>query len=341
MVEGLDPRARPSAMTPEAAPLDLSIVIVGRNDGARLARCIRSARSIRGLRGAFEILYVDLESSDGSPARARDMGAAVVSAPGSHGRAAVGRNAGWRAARAPVVMFLGADTVLEPDFVAGAVPLLRDPNVAIVWGHRRELHPEASLVHRILDLDGLHPPGPAEHCGPDALMRRTALEQVEGFDERLGAGEDVELCGRLRALGYRIEHIDQPMTLYDLDVSGWVGYWRHAVLTGYRLAETADRFRDRMPAGWLVAARRNRLHGAGLVLAAGLALGSSLWVADLRPMLVLLALSLALVLRSAGQAVWKEPDPLTRFVYGIHVHLSQIPMLIGQLGYYRERIGGR
>jgi cellulose synthase/poly-beta-1,6-N-acetylglucosamine synthase-like glycosyltransferase len=328
-------------MALEPSSLALSVVIIGRNEGSRLMRCIRSTRAIRGIKGAIEIIYVDSDSSDGSAARARDMGVAVVSLQSSRRSAAIGRNAGWRVARAPVVMFLDGDTILDPDFVASAIPLLRDPNVAVVWGHRRELHPEASIYHRVLDLDWISQPGPAEACGGDALMRRAALEHANGFDERLVVGEEAELCRRLRGFGYRIEHIDQPMTLHDLDISSWHQYWRRAVQTGYALAETSERFRSEMPEAWRTAARRNRLHAGGLVLSALLALVSSVLLASVWPILLLLATYLALVVHAAGKAAWKESNPLTRFLYGLHCHLQQIPVLVGQTRYYRDRFAGR
>lgn len=324
----------------EPSSLALSIVIIGRNEGSRLMRCIRSARAIRGIKGAIEIIYVDSDSSDGSATRARDMVTAVVSLQSPRRSAAIGRNAGWRAARAPVVMFLDGDTILDPDFVASAAPLLRDPNVAVVWGHRRELHPEASIYHRVLDLDWVYPPGPTEVCGGDALMRRAALEHANGFDERLVVGEEAELCRRLRGFGYRIEHIDQPMTLHELDISSWGQYWRRAVQTGYALAEIAERFRAEMPDAWRTAARRNRLHAGGLVLSAVSALVASVLLAGAWPILLLLMTYLALVVHTAEKAAWKEPSPVTRILYGMHCHLQQIPVLVGQIHYYRDRFSG-
>src|SRR5882724_8917772 len=90
--------------------------------------------------------------------------------------AAVWRNAGWQAAAAPVVLFLDGDTLLHPVFVADCLPKFAVPRVAVVWGHRRELHPEASIYHRVLDLDWVYPVGPSEFCGGDALIRRPVLQ---------------------------------------------------------------------------------------------------------------------------------------------------------------------
>ena len=59
------------------------------------------------------------------------------------------------------------------------------------------------------------------------------------------------------------------------------------------------------------------------------------------PLLLMLGFWLALAVRTALKVDWKSRDPLTRLLYGVHSHLQQIPILIGQLGYYRDRRRGR
>ncbi|WP_373510090.1 glycosyltransferase family 2 protein [Thiocapsa sp.] len=328
-------------MNPNGSGYALSVVIIGRNEGSRLVRCIRSAQAMRDIRGPIEIIYVDSASQDGSAERARALGARVIVVHPERPSAALGRNAGWRAAQAPVVLFLDGDTILDPDFAARALPLLKDPNVAVVWGHRRELHPEASIYNRVLDLDWIYPPGPSEFCGGDALMRRASLERVNGFDERLIAGEEPELCQRLRTLGYRIEHIDQPMTLHDLAMTRWDQYWRRAERAGHAYAEVASRFRDSDYPLWSAEVRRNRIHAAILILAALGGIVFAVVEKSLWPLLLPVVFYLGLIVRTARRVEWKDPSLVTRLLYGVHSHLQQIPILIGQLSYYRDRRAGR
>jgi cellulose synthase/poly-beta-1,6-N-acetylglucosamine synthase-like glycosyltransferase len=328
-------------MNPNGSGYALSVVIIGRNEGSRLVRCIRSAQAMRDIRGPIEIIYVDSASQDGSAERARALGARVIVVHPERPSAALGRNAGWRAAQAPVVLFLDGDTILDPDFAARALPLLKDPNVAVVWGHRRELHPEASIYNRVLDLDWIYPPGPSEFCGGDALMRRAALERVNGFDERLIAGEEPELCQRLRTLGYRIEHIDQPMTLHDLAMTRWEQYWRRAERAGHAYAEVASRFRDSDYPLWSAEVRRNQIHAAILILAALGGIVFAVVEKSLWPLLLPIVFYLGLIVRTARRVEWKDPSLVTRLLYGVHSHLQQIPILIGQLSYYRDRRAGR
>ncbi|UHD18702.1 glycosyltransferase [Thiocapsa bogorovii] len=328
-------------MNPNGSRVALSVVIIGRNEGSRLVRCLRSVQAIRGVRGTIEIIYVDSDSKDGSAERARALGAQVIMVHPQRPSAALGRNAGWRAAQAPVILFLDGDTILDPDFVASALPLLKDSNVAVVWGHRRELHPEASIYNRVLDLDWVYPPGPSEFCGGDALMRRAALDEVNGFDESLIAGEEPELCRRLRTLGYRIEHIDQPMTLHDLAITRWEQYWRRAERAGHAYAEVAARFRNSDYPLWSAEARRNWIHASILILAIPGGIAAAVVLESLWPLLLPIVFYLALIVRTARRVEWKEPSPLTRLLYGVHSHLQQIPILFGQIGFYLDRRAGR
>ena len=104
-------------------------------------------------------------------------------------------------------------------------------------GIGERFHPEHSLYNRVLDLDWIYAPGDTDYCGGDVLMRRCALEQVDGFDPTLIAGEEPELCRRLRHCGYRILHIDSPMTGHDLNITRFSQYWRRALRAGHAYAK--------------------------------------------------------------------------------------------------------
>ena len=77
------------------------------------------------------------------------------------------------------------------------------------------MHPEASVYNRLCDFEWDTPVGDAEACGGDFLARAAAFGSVGGFDERMIAGEEPELCYRLRRGGWRIHRADHAMTLHD------------------------------------------------------------------------------------------------------------------------------
>jgi len=316
----------------------VSVVVIGRNEGGRLVRCLDTIQAVPCRGFSLETIYVDSASSDGSPDLARALGAEVLCLAGGRQSAARARNAGWRAARGDCVLFLDGDTLLDPGFIAAALDALHDPKVGVVWGHRREIHPEHSFYNRVLDLDWIYPAGPSAFCGGDALMRRAVLDETGGFDDSLIAGEEPELCHRIRAAGWRIEHIDAPMTRHDLAITRLADYWRRAVRTGHAYAEIATRFRHSDDPLWLTDARRNLRHG-GLIWLAPL-LG--LLALSHPPVLIgLFALATALLWRTARRIAWKSPDPKTRWAYALHSHLQQLPIFEGQIRYHLDRLRGR
>jgi hypothetical protein len=177
-------------------------------------------------------------------AAARARGAAVVeldtAAPFTAARA---RNAGFARLleldpQAEWVQFVDGDCELVGDWWRAVERWLPgDPRVAVICGRRRERHPDASVYNRLCDLEWDTPVGSALACGGDALMRVAALRAVGGFDARLIAGEEPELCFRLRAAGHRIERIDAEMTLHDAALTRFSQWWRRALRAGHAYAE--------------------------------------------------------------------------------------------------------
>lgn len=309
-----------------------SVVIIGRNEGERLARCIESVRSITGVNAEIELIYVDSGSADRSIQLATDAGAKVFEIHSSTPTAALGRNVGWRAAHGEFILFLDGDTILHPEFLRKALDtIIEDPMIAAVWGHRQETHPDQSIYNRVLDLDWIYAPGITEFCGGDVLMRRTALHQVDGFDAGLIAGEEPELCRRLRSRGYSIVHIDASMTGHDLSMTRLSQYWRRALRAGHAYAEVSRRFSNTADPFWAPQRRQNFVRGGFWLLSLILAMICSLLFFSALPVLAWIILLIMLAARTAWLARWKSESMVTLFLYGIHSHIQQIPILVGQL----------
>jgi cellulose synthase/poly-beta-1,6-N-acetylglucosamine synthase-like glycosyltransferase len=316
----------------------LSVIIIGRNEGQRLIDCIQSVQAMNYPSTEMEIIYVDSDSTDDSPQRAQALGVHVEIVHPQRPAAAIGRNAGWRIAKAPFILFLDGDTLLHPDFVKAALQQFKEnPNLAIVWGHRRELYPTASIYQQVLDLDWIYPPGPSAFCGGDALMRRHVLEEVDGYNPLLIAGEEPEMCARIRARGYTILHIDHPMTLHDLAITRWTQYWRRASRTGHAYAEIFNLLRNTATPLWQRETRKNFLHANVLldIFLVGVIL--TFWFYSPWPLFLSMTLLVLLCLRSAWKARWKSNGWLTLVLYGVHSQFQQIPIALGQLSYYYYR----
>jgi len=321
-------------------PMGVSVVVIGRNEGARLTRCLQSVAQANWGDLSHELIYVDSRSTDASVSNAQALGAQVLVLDDANPCAAKARNLGWQAANGDLVLFLDGDTELHPDFVQQAVQTLEDPRqtqlqnqrLCAVWGHRRESRPEQSLYTRLLDLDWIYPTGRTLYFGGDVLVRRAALAQVGGFDASLKAGEEPELCARLRAAEWEIEHIDAPMTQHDLAVTSLRAYCLRAYRSGIAYAEVAERMRLRGDVLWQHEARRDFWHGYLFVAA------PILWLvaAGVSPVLALglLAMALVMVARTARRCAWKAPgQTLLCLLYAVHVHAQKIPALWGQLAW--------
>jgi GT2 family glycosyltransferase len=231
--------------------MELGLVAIGRNEGERLERCLQSAK-----RQLAHIVYVDSGSTDGSVARARGHGAEVVeldmAVPFTAARA---RNAGQQRLRELVpglryVQFVDGDCELDAGWIDKAVAHLdAHPRAAVVCGRRRERHPEATVYNHLCDVEWNTPVGLATACGGDALMRVEAFEAVGGFHPDIIAGEEPDLCFRLRQQGWEIWRIDAEMTLHDAAMDRFAQWWKRNVRSGHAYAEALSRHgREAQPA---------------------------------------------------------------------------------------------
>ena len=234
VIEGLlEVRAR-------AAPTEATaVVVIGRDEGARLELAIESARGQRLASGEpARVVYVDSGSQDASVERARSLGAEVVELDASRPfSAARARNEGLdrllRDARPEFVQFVDGDCELSPDWIATAMKAMKEhPQAAIVCGSLSEKRAFDSLHGRICALEWDAPVGRVSACGGIFLARVEALRLVGGFDAGMFAGEEPELCLRLRALGFEIHRLAAPMAAHDAGTGNLATWWRRGVRGG-------------------------------------------------------------------------------------------------------------
>lgn len=219
----------------------LGVVVIGRNEGDRLGRCLRSVQADAAL-----VVYVDSGSTDDSVAIARTLGAEVLELDMSLPfTAARGRNAGFARLRGLLpelrhVQFVDGDCELSAGWLATASSFLdARQDVAVVCGRLRERFPERSLYNRLCDMEWDLPAGETRACGGIAMMRADALAAVGGFREGLIAGEEPELCVRLRARGGHIWRLADDMAWHDADMRRFGQWWRRAKRGGHAFAEGA------------------------------------------------------------------------------------------------------
>jgi hypothetical protein len=164
-----------------------------------------------------------------------------------------------------LVQLLDGDCVVQAGWLAQALAFLdAHPQVAVVCGRRREIHPEVSPYNRLVDAEWDTPVGEARACGGDALMRVAALRAVGGYRDDLIAGEEPELCLRLRRAGWRIWRLDAEMTAHDAQIMHFRQWWQRSKRAGHAFAEGADLHGAAPERHWVAETRRALLWGLGV-----------------------------------------------------------------------------
>jgi GT2 family glycosyltransferase len=319
----------------------IGVVAIGRNEGERLIRCLKSL--ISQLPAGMPIVYVDSGSTDGSVAAAQALGVHTIgldlSIPFTMAR---GRNTGFehlveQFPQLEYVQFIDGDCELLPNWIERALRVIeRDPALAVVCGRRRERFPEASIYNRLADMEWNTPVGETDACGGDALMRIKAIQAVNGYNPTLIAGEEPEMCVRLRQQGWKIWRIDADMTLHDAAMLKFGQWWKRTVRGGWAMAAGAA-LHGKSPERYRVKETTSRwIWGLFVpILALGLAWPTS-------------GLSLVLLLGYLWQ-MWKvyqyrlqfQDSPAQARLYAFYCVLGKFPEMLGQSQYWLTRWRGR
>ncbi|MCC7350629.1 MAG: glycosyltransferase [Phycisphaerales bacterium] len=316
----------------------IGVVAIGRNEGDRLIRCLDSIPD-----RADAVVYVDSGSTDDSVNAARQRGAVVVSLDMSRPfTAARARNEGFAALMQAkpglqYVQFVDGDCEIQPGWLDKAHATLEaNTNLAVVCGRRRERYPDRSIYNRLCDIEWNTPVGKADACGGDAMIRVKAFEQVGGYNPTVIAGEEPEMCVRLRQQGWQIDRLDAEMTLHDADMMRFGQWWKRAIRAGHAYAEGAA-MHGRGPARhWVREVRSNWAWGLMLpvisIAAAWPTWGASLILLGLYP---LLGWRIARSMRRRGFDVGDSR------LFALFCVIGKFPNALGQLRYHFMRLLGR
>lgn len=304
--------------------VQIDAVVIGRNEGARLTRCLLS------LQGQVRrVVYVDSGSSDGSVEVARQLGAQVVALDMTQPfTAARARNAGLAVVQQPdFVQFVDGDCEVDAGWIAAArAAFAEHPAAVVICGRRRERFAAASVYNALADAEWDTPVGQARACGGDALMRFAAVQAAGGYRDDLIAGEEPELCLRLARAGGEIWRIEAEMTLHDAAMAHFGQWWRRTVRAGHAFAEGAALHGAGPERHWVTEARRGVIWGLVLPL---LVLGAGL----LHPLGWLLALIYPLqVWRLSRRLGWRG---------ALFSVIGKFAEAQGALGYWLGRLRGR
>lgn len=212
----------------------IGVVVIGRNEGERLACCLKALAGRE-----MTVVYADSGSTDRSVQVALEHGAEVVTLDaGRPFTAARGRNEGFARLmqldpNAEFVQFIDGDVELDASWLdAAAKTLADDESIAAVCGRLREKYRDRCVYARLCDMEWNGPVGEIRSCGGISMMRVDAFRKAGGFDASLAAGEEAQLCGRLRSAGQRIMRIDAPMGTHDAGIQTLAQWSRRAQRAG-------------------------------------------------------------------------------------------------------------
>jgi GT2 family glycosyltransferase len=185
----------------------ISVVICTHNGSRTLPFCLRGLSELEY--PDFEVIVVDDGSTDASAEIAKAFGFQVISTP-NRGLAHA-RNVGLRAATGEIVAYLDDDASPDAHWLQYLALEFEHGRYAGVGGPNLPPPDSGAVEACVADAPG----GPthvlvsdreAEHIpGCNMAFRRQALEDLGGFDPQFRvAGDDVDICWRLRAAGKKL-----------------------------------------------------------------------------------------------------------------------------------------
>jgi GT2 family glycosyltransferase len=213
----------------------VSVVVATHNRVGLLDRLVVALQSQVGA-PTFEVVIVDDASTDDTPAaldRIQREWPAVRALRLDHNQGpAAARNAGWRAATAPIVAFTDDDCIPQPGWLAALATGFERGDIVQGRTGGNPTQPRIGYFAWAPETTGAN--GFFETC--NIAYRRTLLDKVDGFDETFRSvprrararrqyiapawGEDTDLALRARVAGGRTAFADEAVVWHDMKAGG-------------------------------------------------------------------------------------------------------------------------
>lgn len=230
-------------LTSVPAPmLSVSVVIPTHNRQEKLRNLLSSIRSVIP-DSVKSVIVVDDSHSKPDLDEFHDIGVEHVKLNSSLFISRK-KNIGWRRASSEFVFFIDDDNVVTEKTLAPLVYIMnRDANVgAVMPAVLYKLNPALVWVYATpfrrnsttLDLIGRNRPRnlsiegrllPTDALPNASLVRKTAIEEVGGFNERLIVNSSLDFAQRLKAKGWKVISNTGATILHDVEVPGRFGWW--------------------------------------------------------------------------------------------------------------------
>jgi GT2 family glycosyltransferase len=324
-------------------PLEISqnvaIVAIGRNEGQRLKRCLRSV-----MQSATTVVYVDSGSTDGSAQYAASVGCRVVeldmSRPFSAGYA---RNEGVACALqhspdVPFIQFIDGDCEMAEGWLAqGVAAFAERRDAGVVCGDVHELHANATIYNKLCALEWQKSPGEIDSAGGIFMVRTEVFRAIGGFRPDVIAAEDNEFCIRVRGLGYKILQVDAEMVRHDAAMTRFSQWWKRAKRTGHAYAQVSA-IHGKGSERYFVSDRRRVWIWGFLLPLLALALAPFTHGASLLVLFLAYALQFVRIYQYGRKRGWPSRDAS---IYAFFTVLFKFPALLGLIAYYQRQWRGQ
>ena len=200
----------------------VTIVVIGRNESDNLDATFKAIYNMDYPLSRLEVLYVDTNSSDQSVEVARKYTPRVFEEHSSWPSSGLARNRGVMESNYDIVHFVDGDIAIDPNYLKKAVKKIVQPEVDAVTGYfeERDTH---SFFNRIMTIRRDEINYTEHYCDATnggGTYLKAALEEVNGYDERILKGQESELGYRFRQAGYKILFIDAVQGTHNFDLNG-------------------------------------------------------------------------------------------------------------------------
>jgi len=313
----------------------VGIVIIGRNEGERLKKCVSSA-----LNNIQNIIYVDSGSSDGSIEYAELKGLTIVnldtSIPFSAARA---RNEGAlflinSYPEIEYIQFIDGDCELYKGWLTSSYSFLVDnDSYAIATGRLKERYPENSIYNTLCDIEWDTPVGDINKCGGIFMIRKTAFEQISGFNPLVIAGEEPELCYRLIKNNWKIFRLDHLMALHDAAITRFSQWFKRNIRSGH--AYTQGYFIHKMDKKGYCKKDSMRIIMWAFVFPFSVIMVSIIIHSFFLFLFLFYLIQIGKITRYKNKTLKNLKHSI---VYGFFITLGRYPQLVGQLLFVKRKI---
>jgi GT2 family glycosyltransferase len=221
----------------------VSAIVLSYGDEPWLEPCVHALLASEGV--AIEVILVDNGCTDGAVDRLRATPGVVHVGDGENVGYSAGNNLGAAHATGDFIALVNGDLVAEPTMLAELAQRAADPTIGVVGASVRlgddpdRLNSDGNTIHFLgFSWCGDFGELASEHqieqevasiMGAAAMLRLEVWNQFGGFEPRYFAfHEDVDLCWRARAGGYRIVHVPSAVGVHRYDF-GRVGHKMYLV----------------------------------------------------------------------------------------------------------------